>query len=169
MNIEAGQTNVIVIVWIAAAIMFCAAAGLYYVHKTIRRHITSVSLNKIDKMTGYEFEHYLTKLYTAKGFSVTHCGKSGDFGCDLILKRGHRKTAVQAKRWNSHVSLAAVQQVFAAMAFYGTDDCLVITNNYFTPAARRLADVIGVKLIDRSGLTKYIDDLKENSKDVKKI
>lgn len=161
--------NPVTIICIAAAVMFFAALALWCIHRTIKRHVTSVPLRMIDKMTGSEFEHYLAKLYTAKGFKVTHCGKSGDFGCDLVLKRGRKSTAVQAKRWNSHVSIGAVQQVFAAAAFYGTDDCLVITNNYFTPAARRLADVIGVKLVDREGLTKYIKDLKENNNDSKKI
>ena len=157
------------ITWICAAVIFFAAASLYCTYRGLRRYIASTTLTKIDRMSGTEFEEYLAGLYKAKGFKVTHCGKSGDFGCDLILSRGLRKTAVQAKRWNSHVSVGAVQQVYAAKAFYGADDCLVITNNFYTHAARRLADVIGVKLIDRVGLTKYINDLKENNRDVKKI
>jgi HJR/Mrr/RecB family endonuclease len=46
---------------------------------------------------------------------------------------------------------------------------MVVTNNWYTPAAHRLADKIGVRLIDRSGLTKYINDLKEGNKDVKRL
>lgn len=157
------------IVWVAAAIMFFAALSLVCIHRRIKRHVTSVTLSKIDRMTGTEFEKYLEDLYTAKGFKVTHCGKSGDFGCDLLVARGRKVTAIQAKRWNSHVTVGAVQQVFAARAFYDATDCMVVTNNWYTPAAHRLADKIGVRLIDRSGLTKYINDLKEGNKDVKRL
>jgi restriction system protein len=43
------------------------------------------------------------------------------------------------KRYTSSVGNSAVQEVVAAVLFYGTNEGCVITNSSFTPSARSLA------------------------------
>lgn len=124
-----------------------------------RRVVIKTPLSKIDRMSGTDFENYLAELYRANGYKVTQVGGSGDYGADLILKRSNRTTIVQAKRYSDKVSLPAVQQVFTAKYFYDADDCIVVTNSYFTRNARTLAAKVGVGLVDREALTKYISNL----------
>ena len=75
-------------------------------------------------------------------------------GADLILTKGRTKTIVQAKRYRNSVGEAAVQQAIAAMGYYKADQCMVVTNSDFTPAARELAKKTEVVLIDRNKLGK---------------
>lgn len=112
-------------------------------------------------MTGPEFEEYLCNLYISRGYRVKHTGKSGDFGCDLLLSRNGHKTAIQAKRYSSPVGVKAIQEVYGAKGYYGTEHCAVITNSYFTSAAKKLADKLGVQLIDRSQLISYINQIQK--------
>lgn len=78
---------------------------------------------------------------------------TGDFGADLILRRKGKKIAVQAKRYSSNIGISAVQQAVAAKGYYKTDFAMVVTNQYLTPAAVKLAGVKNVRLINRDELT----------------
>ena len=108
--------------------------------------------NPIDEMDGIEFEKYLAKHFEKQGFDVELTQAGHDCGADLIITRDGVKTAVQAKRYSENVSLSAVQEVFAAAAYYDCDTSLVITNSYYTSSAKKLAEKIGVELWDRDML-----------------
>ena len=108
--------------------------------------------NPIDEMDGIEFEKYLAKYFEKQGFDVELTQAGHDFGADLIITRDGVKTAVQAKRYSENVSLSAVQEVFAAAAYYDCDTSLVITNSHYTSSAKKLAEKIGVELWDRDML-----------------
>lgn len=103
-------------------------------------------------MTGEEFEKFLVRLFCAKNYHVTHVGKAGDFGCDLLIRKYCKTTAVQAKRYAGKVGVKAVQEIYSAKAFYNADDAMVITNSFYTPAAKKLAKKLKVKLVDRNEL-----------------
>lgn len=124
------------------------------------RLIRKTPLAKIDKMSGTDFEHYLCTLYSCRGYSVQHMGKSGDFGCDLLVKKNGVITAVQAKRYSSKVGVKAVQEIYGARTFYNANKATVVTNSYYTNAAKTLASKLGVALVDRSGLVEFINELK---------
>ena len=112
-------------------------------------------------MTGEEFEDYLASLFRLQGWKVNEVGGSGDYGADLIIKKLGETYIIQAKRYSDKVSLPAVQQAFTAKAFYDADGCTVVTNSFFTKNAKTLAAKVGCELIDRNGLTEYIETLKK--------
>lgn len=114
-----------------------------------RAKLAGSSLKKIDKMTGEEFEAYLGLLYDRKGYNVRYTRASTDYGADLLLKKKGVRTVVQAKRYKNPVGEASVQQALSGKGHYDADQCVVITNSYFTPAAEALAERTGVTLIDR--------------------
>ena len=118
-----------------------------------RRYLCS-PLSKIDRMKGDEFERFLAAYFESQGYKVTVTGGTGDYGADLIIKRGGVKTAVQAKRYRNSVGAAAVQQVLGAKGHYHTKNCMVATNSYFTKEAKILAKENGVRLWDRNDLLK---------------
>jgi len=113
-------------------------------------------IEEIDNMSGYEFEQFLAPLFKMMGYTATVTKGSGDFGADLIIKKGQKKCVVQAKCYSSKIGPAAVQEVVAAMPIYKAKDAIVVTNSFFTPAAQRLARANKVKLIDRTELTNMI-------------
>ena len=116
------------------------------------RRLSRSGLREIDRMDGKTFEHYLEVLFTRLGFRVERTRYVGDYGADLVVSRDGVKTAVQAKRFQRKVGVAAVQQAVAAKAQYGCDKAMVVTNSFYTPQAVRLARSNKVKLWDRNRL-----------------
>lgn len=112
------------------------------------------SIYEIDCMNGRQFEEYLSYLYEFFGYQTEVTKGSGDFGADLILKNNNETIIVQAKRYSNKVSLQAVQEIVAAKKYYNASHAWVVTNNYFTAPARKLADANEVLLVDRDLLVK---------------
>ncbi len=111
-----------------------------------------MKIDKVDEMRGEEFEEWIAAHFKRRGYKVTMTAKSHDYGADLLLyKRGHL-TVVQAKRYDGNVGVAAVQQACASMRYYEADDCMVVTNSYFTEPAIDLANKNEVELWDRDDL-----------------
>lgn len=106
-------------------------------------------------MSGLEFEHYLVALFRKNGYRVKLTPASNDFGADVILE-GKERIVIQAKRYSSKVGIKAVQEISSAKGYYNAQEAWVITNNYFTSQAIRLAHATNVKLVDRSMLVDMI-------------
>jgi len=115
---------------------------------------------RIDRMEGREFEEFLGEVFDRAGYKVEVTQASGDFGADLLIEddAGYR-IAVQAKRYNGKVGLEAVQQVAAAVPFYGVDEGWVVTNSVYTEAAYQLAEPNRVRLIAREELFAFAKEI----------
>ena len=112
------------------------------------------SLSKIDKMSGEEFEMYLKKYFEKMKYKVELTPLSNDYGADLICTKNGHVLVVQAKRYEGKVGNAAIQQVVAAKDYYEADECMVVTNSYFTRNAYSLAKANDVLLWDRDDIEK---------------
>ena len=117
-----------------------------------------LTIDNIDEMTGIEFEHFLCKLFNEDGYNATLTKASNDQGADLILEKNGERIVVQAKRYFSAVSNTAIQEVVAAKAFYKCEQCMVVTNSYFTKSAIILAMSNKVTLYDREKLKEKLED-----------
>lgn len=127
--------------------------GIYVI-----RHIGRLTLKKLDLMEGHEFEYACANILKANGFKDIEVTKgSGDFGVDIIAVKKHRRYAVQCKRYDKKLNNSAVQEVIGGLAYYGCEVGAVMTNSYFTAAARKLAEVNGVELWDRDTLEKMLN------------
>lgn len=114
--------------------------------------LRSVPAAVIDAMDGTTFEHFCAEILSADGYHVTHMGRPGDYGADLILADHSGRTVVQAKRYSGNVGVDAVQQAVAARGHYSANGAIVLTNSHFTTPARTLAQSNDVALWDRSAL-----------------
>jgi restriction system protein len=113
-------------------------------------------IEEIDQMDGRTFERRLAMLFRRLGYHVEHVGRRGDYGADLLVRRDGKRTVVQAKRWTKNVGIRAVQEAHAAPALYGCSGAMVVTNRYYTEAAKKLARANGVVLWDRDRLAKAL-------------
>jgi restriction system protein len=96
-------------------------------------------------LPGLTFEHWLAARLRARGWQVTVTPASGDFGADLVgTDPQGRRCVIQAKRYRGPVGIAAVQEVFAARAYYGAALAILATTGTLTPAAQALAARTGV-------------------------
>ena len=84
------------------------------------------------------------------GWHVTATAATGDQGADIIASKAERRVIIQAKRYRGAVGNKAVQEVVRAILFYGGTEGCVVTNSTFTPAARALAQINNIRLIDGS-------------------
>jgi restriction system protein len=95
-------------------------------------------------MTGAQFERYVGQVFYDNGHHAAVTKISGDHGVDLVLN-GY--IAVQVKCYSSPVGQGAIQEVVAGKAIYKCTEAWVVTNSTFTPAAVKLAEANGVRLI----------------------
>ena len=101
-------------------------------------------------MSGVEFEKYIAKIFESMGYHTTLTPATGDQGIDIIAQKKDIKIGIQTKCYSSTVGNFAVQEAVAGKLYYNLDKVMVITNNYFTPAAKQLAQVNNVILWDRA-------------------
>lgn len=118
---------------------------------------TSITLEIIDGYDGIEFEKFVGTLFESDGYKVSYTLASNDKGIDIIARRNGVSIGIQCKCYSSKVGISAVQEVFSGKNFYTLDKALVVTNNYFTTAAKDLAVSTGVILWDRDILRARTD------------
>lgn len=121
-------------------------------------------IKQIDEMNGIQFEYYLKALFLGLGYKPTVTKASYDFGADVVLN-GPKRIVIQAKCYGpkNRVGIEAIQQIYAAKAFYKADDAWVVTNRSFTPSAIQLAKSCQVSLIGRDELTELILSIQEKN------
>jgi restriction system protein len=132
--------------------------------KESQEQLSQSRITDIDRMDGSEFEYYLVVLFEKIGIPATQTPLSGDYGADLILE-GNERVVIQAKRYQSKVGIKAVQEINSAKNYYMAQEGWVITNNYFTEPAKKLAESTCVKLIDRDELVDLILNANNTSLD----
>jgi restriction system protein len=91
-------------------------------------------------MSGTDFEDHVARIARTCGVPVIMTPLSGDWGVDLIVGTRPRRLAIQCKRQSRPVGTGAVQEVVAGAPMQDCSQTMVVTNNDFTPAARRLAE-----------------------------
>ena len=115
-------------------------------------------------MDGLEFESFCATLLKRNGFKNVSVTKgSGDQGIDVLATKDGIKYGIQCKCYSSEVGNKAVQEAFSGKTFYNRHVGVVLTNNYFTPSAKELAEKNGIILWDRKRLLKMIELSSHNS------
>lgn len=104
------------------------------------------------EMTGLEFEDQVARVARSCGLPVIMTPLTGDWGVDLIVGHRPNRIAVQCKRLSRPVGAGAVQEVVAGAPMQDCARTMVVTNNEFTPAARKLAELHGCELVGGSDL-----------------
>ncbi|WP_196808177.1 restriction endonuclease [Mycobacterium sp. URHD0025] len=104
------------------------------------------------EMTGLEFEDHVARAARNCGLPVIMTPLTGDWGVDLIVGHRPNRIAVQCKRLSRPVGASAVQEVVAGAPMQDCTRTMVVTNNQFTPAARKLAELHGCELVGGADL-----------------
>jgi len=86
-------------IWLTCTLLIPAAiAALFVYFAEQNRKFRAIQIANVDAMTGIDFERYLRKLLSTRGYSVSMTQASGDFGVDLIATSNSDKIAIQVKR-----------------------------------------------------------------------
>ena len=109
-------------------------------------------------MEGHDFEHWGADLLRDLGFTkVEVTRESGDQGVDILAEKDGIRYAVQCKCYHSPLGNKPVQEVHAGKEMYQCQIGAVMTNRYFTPSGREIAEKTGVLLWDRDWLRDAIN------------
>ena len=111
--------------------------------------------------TGIEYENYIEQILQDKGFSVSRTPLTGDQGVDLIAIKNYVRIAIHCKYYSKPVGNKAVQEVIAGKDFYNCDYTCVVSNNSFTPAARKIAGISNVLLVNDNQIADKLNELIE--------
>ena len=93
------------------------------------------------------------------GYQTECTPTTGDYGADLVLDDGmDHRYAVQAKRYQGDVGIAAVQEVLGAMSYYACQIGVICTTAKLTRQATELATRDGrVIIVSRPVLLKLLE------------
>lgn len=108
---------------------------------------------KIQQMSGVEFEAYIADIFSSKGFAVEITSLTGDHGVDLRLFRTGRTGIVQCKRWTDTIPEAAIRDFCGAMSHEKVDFGYFVTSSEFSSKARTYAIGKNISLVDIKDLT----------------
>jgi SNF2 family DNA or RNA helicase len=111
---------------------------------------------RIDLMSGLEFEHEVKMIFERHGFkcSLTDTYPTEN-GADIIGQKGNIKIIVQCKHTsrNERQGRDAMRQLIAeSMPTYGDAIYIAATNYYFNDNARNLASSNQIKLLEREAI-----------------
>jgi predicted helicase len=113
----------------------------------------SIEINDLNKLSGVDFEDFISNLFKKKGYEVLKTPDSGDDGVDLVITKKldnkQVKSAIQCKRYKKSVGVSAVQEVFTGKHVYKCKDAFVITTSEFTAPAKKTAEKLEVTLWDK--------------------
>ena len=117
-------------------------------------------LCSVDSMSGYDFEQWCARLPRRMSFSSVEVTKaSGDQGVEVLAEKGGVRYAIQCKCYSSDIGNHSVQEVHAGKSMYNCHVGVVMTNRYFTPAAKELARITGTLFWDRDALLEMLESL----------
>jgi restriction system protein len=142
-------------IYVSIAMLLILSIAIYQ-NKKRKQRLRESGIEEIDAMDGIQFEYYLKELYFSRGFAAEVTSASGDYGADLLLSKGGKKVVVQAKRHSKDVGIKAVQEVIGAKSYYSAHDAWVVSNRFYTKAAKELAQKSKVTLVDREQLIDLI-------------
>jgi HJR/Mrr/RecB family endonuclease len=106
----------------------------------------------VPAMSPTEYEQFVARLLSRYGWNATHCGETGDQGCDVLAELRGFRAVVQVKHYLGRCPNSAVQQAVGARLHRGAQIMVVVAPNGFTRSARELARANGVHLLHHSAL-----------------
>ena len=139
-------------IFLIIAVAVIAVVILIKVKKKKRKKVFAI--DEIDAMDGIDFEDYTAGLLRRMGYRNVR----------VTAKLNDELGGFQCKRYTGNLGVKSVQEVFAGAAKYRADKAVVITNSYFTEAAKELADDTNVMLWDRDYLCRTIKTLNKTVK-----
>jgi restriction system protein len=148
----------LILIIISALVVFAilGVGIVLFIRYQENRKLKAIIISQVDRITGIEFEKYVGEILKSQGYTVSFTATSGDYGIDIIASRSPERLGIQLKRYSGHVGIEAVQQAYAGLSHYNCNNAWVITNSYFTKAAKNLAEDNKVELFDREKLAEWI-------------
>lgn len=117
----------------------------------------------IEVNTGLEYENFIEEVLKEGDYVVIRTPKTGDQGVDLIAIKNDIRIAIQCKFYSKPVGNKAVQEVVAGKDYYECEYACVVSNNFFTPAAKKLASASNILLLNEDSIVEELNKITSDS------
>lgn len=102
--------------------------------------------------TWLEFERGIAGLAEAFGYEGEHTPPSGDFGVDVIARRGDRTVVIQCKLHKvGAIGVGDILKLAGSRQYFEADEAICFSTSGYTLKARATAERLSVHLVDRDG------------------
>ncbi|MGG0936474.1 restriction endonuclease [Brevibacillus centrosporus] len=119
-------------------------------------------IEKLKTIDPFDFEIFISKFFTLKGFEATVTRKTGDGGKDIILRKGNEIFIVECKRYNTpKVSRPDIQKFHSAIIDSKAKEGFFVTTGIFTQPALKYVEDKPIQLIDGTKLEQLIAELSD--------
>jgi len=148
--------GIIFLPFIIAILSFWA---IYHLIKCYDKKKNIFCLESIDRMSSYEFEKYIARLFISMGYKAVATSASRDYGIDVIAKNNDDIIAIQVKKYKKcPVGNVEVQKLLGAMQMKGVraNKGILITTSSFTKNAIKQAEGCPIELWDGEKLGRVI-------------
>jgi HJR/Mrr/RecB family endonuclease len=131
--------------------------GIFRSYRKVRRIRRARSVEKLLELTPTEFEQAVGEMFKSSGYKVTHHGKSGDHGVDLVVRsKKAGKWVVQCKQRKGLVGEPILRDVYGAMHHEKAQGAVVVTTGRFSRPAIAWAEDKPIDLYDGDRLTELL-------------
>lgn len=125
--------------------------------KELKQAILSTGIEQVNNLNPYEFEKWIAEMLSLGGYETETTKKSGDYGVDVIAKKGSTTIAIQVKKYTNPLGVKCVQEVIAGMQYYNANEGWVMsTAPSFTRQAQNQASVSNIKLFTYNDLAIFL-------------
>lgn len=150
------------LMFFALLIIFLVLCIRYYFTK---KHKGSEELDRVKRMSWYDFELFCVKILKQNGYEVIyHYEKEQKHGIDILAQKDKKTYAIQCKKYSSLLNCDGVYEAMQGKEYFNADIAVVMTNSCFKDDAKICARKNRVQLWDGRKITWFIN----NSEDVKK-
>jgi len=108
----------------------------------------------------FEFEKFIAKLFRAMEYNTEVTSKTGDYGIDVIARKGTETIAIQVKRYmeGNNVGNQEVQRLLGSMKLKNVKAThgILVTTSRFTVQAKIQAEETDVELWDKNILHQMV-------------
>jgi HJR/Mrr/RecB family endonuclease len=144
-----------ILFFVAGLLLIGVVGGKGYFQ--IRKIRGARSVKQLLALTPTEFEKAIERLYRSMGYKVTHSGKQGDHGVDLVVyHKNGEKWVVQCKQWKGQVGEPVVRDIYGAMHHAEAQGAAVVTTGSFSSKAMEWAEGKPIHLYDGEMLGKLL-------------
>lgn len=150
--------TIIIVIAILGYILYWPIVIIYALLRAVLKKFRVIkvnSLSDIDNLNWSEFEYYVADCLRSQGYSDVKITEKYDLGVDIVAIKDDCRLGVQVKHYKSLVGIEAVREAVAGLKAYDCDQSMVVTNNYYTRPAIRLAKCNNCILIDRKILNSW--------------
>lgn len=162
-NIKKVVAGTLVIIGLIVLVYLLRSYLKFKEQKERERGLRALEILNIDSISRTEFENFVIRLLTHRGFKVETTDATLDLGINMIAKKNDHKYAVQINRQTDSVSRLLVSDIDREKHRYSCDKAMLISNSYFSQDAIDLASSKECELVHRDILAVWILDFQRSN------